>query len=194
MKCPNCGAEATGNFCEYCGSEMPKEKTITNINNKSKTIINNYYTNGNAPSTKKLNNVTVTKTEEKKKSTYHYTGPGVTILWLICFFPVGLVRMWVKKEFPKAVRIAITVFFIVIIVAAASSPETNSNTNPNTVIESSSSFSPEPTATQHEYDSLEDAFKEGFKEGLGDSADERMESIDESIDSIKDSVKDIFSE
>lgn len=196
MKCPNCGAEVTGNFCEYCGSEMPKEKSITNINNKSKTIINNYYTNGNVLSQKNLNNVTAPKTEKKKKSTYHYTGPGVTILWLIFFFPVGLIRMWVKKDFPKAVRIAITVFIILIIIASAASPksDTNTNTNTNTVIESAPSFSPTPTATQKEYDSLEDAFKEGFEDGLGDSADERKESVDESIESIKESIEYIFSE
>lgn len=38
MKCPNCGAEAKGKFCEYCGSEMPKEKATINITN-------NYYVN-----------------------------------------------------------------------------------------------------------------------------------------------------
>ena len=26
MKCPSCGAETHGKFCEYCGSEMPQEK------------------------------------------------------------------------------------------------------------------------------------------------------------------------
>ena len=26
MKCPRCGAETQGKFCEYCGSEMPQEK------------------------------------------------------------------------------------------------------------------------------------------------------------------------
>ena len=26
MKCPSCGAETQGKFCEYCGSEMPQEK------------------------------------------------------------------------------------------------------------------------------------------------------------------------
>lgn len=36
MKCPNCSAEVTGNYCEYCGSEMPKEK-------ENVTITNNYY-------------------------------------------------------------------------------------------------------------------------------------------------------
>lgn len=36
MKCPSCGAEVKGKFCEYCGSEMPQEKSIINITN-------NYY-------------------------------------------------------------------------------------------------------------------------------------------------------
>lgn len=36
MKCPNCGAESQGKFCEYCGSEMPQEKSTINITN-------NYY-------------------------------------------------------------------------------------------------------------------------------------------------------
>lgn len=36
MKCPNCAAEVKGNFCEYCGSEMPQEKSTVNI-------VNNYY-------------------------------------------------------------------------------------------------------------------------------------------------------
>lgn len=41
MKCQNCGAEAQGKFCEYCGSEMPQEKSTVNITN-------NYY-NGSVP-------------------------------------------------------------------------------------------------------------------------------------------------
>lgn len=36
MKCPSCGAEAKGKFCEYCGGEMPQEKPTVNITN-------NYY-------------------------------------------------------------------------------------------------------------------------------------------------------
>jgi rubredoxin len=41
MKCENCGAETQGKFCEYCGSEMPQEKSTVNITN-------NYY-GGAAP-------------------------------------------------------------------------------------------------------------------------------------------------
>ena len=36
MKCPNCGAEQTGTFCTYCGTEMPKQPV---------NIVNNYYGN-----------------------------------------------------------------------------------------------------------------------------------------------------
>ena len=43
MKCPNCNAEATSAFCPYCGSEMPREKTTTNINDNSSHVTNNYY-------------------------------------------------------------------------------------------------------------------------------------------------------
>lgn len=41
MKCPNCGAESTGRFCSYCGSELPKKEPSIHIEHKE-TIINNY--------------------------------------------------------------------------------------------------------------------------------------------------------
>lgn len=30
MKCPNCGAELTGDVCEYCGTHAPREKVKMN--------------------------------------------------------------------------------------------------------------------------------------------------------------------
>ncbi len=33
MKCPNCGGENSGNYCQFCGSEMPKRATPINITN-----------------------------------------------------------------------------------------------------------------------------------------------------------------
>ena len=34
MKCPNCAAEVTGRFCEYCGSEMKQDAPqVINITN-----------------------------------------------------------------------------------------------------------------------------------------------------------------
>jgi uncharacterized membrane protein YvbJ len=32
MKCPYCGAETQKDICEFCGSEIPKEKTPTTVN------------------------------------------------------------------------------------------------------------------------------------------------------------------
>lgn len=43
MKCPSCGAETkSAKYCEYCGSELPKD-------NSSINITNNYYGNASAP-------------------------------------------------------------------------------------------------------------------------------------------------
>lgn len=44
MKCPNCGAETSGAFCSFCGSELPKEGVH---------IVNNYYGNVNNSSSSK---------------------------------------------------------------------------------------------------------------------------------------------
>lgn len=39
MKCPNCGAEGKGKFCEYCGCEMPRVAPETVNNDNSNTTI-----------------------------------------------------------------------------------------------------------------------------------------------------------
>ena len=44
MKCPSCGAETRGNVCEFCGSEMPQDKTTIHITN-------NYYGNVSSQNT-----------------------------------------------------------------------------------------------------------------------------------------------
>lgn len=51
MKCPNCGAEVKAKYCEYCGSEIPKEKEATVVN-----ITNNYNYYGNRDAKKTISN------------------------------------------------------------------------------------------------------------------------------------------
>ncbi len=48
MKCPSCGAETSGDVCEYCGSELPKEKSTVNVTN-------NYYGNSGQESNQNSN-------------------------------------------------------------------------------------------------------------------------------------------
>ncbi|MDE7434449.1 MAG: TM2 domain-containing protein [Lachnospiraceae bacterium] len=46
MKCPSCGAESTGKFCNYCGCEMPRtapENVSTDNSTHTTTVVNNYY-------------------------------------------------------------------------------------------------------------------------------------------------------
>lgn len=195
MTCPNCGAEVRGKFCEYCGSEMPRTETVTNINNSSKKIINNYY---NYIPKKTVDNGSKTKnqkqTDRKNNGSHHKS--VFTIIWLIFFFPVGLIMMWVKKDFTKAVRIIITAFFVLVTICSMVSPETNTTTDTTNAYK----FSPTPVATivptqePKNSETMQDAFEEGFKDGLGDSAADRKEDIDESIESIKEAINYIFSE
>lgn len=53
MKCPNCGAEGNGKFCEYCGCELPRmaPDSVTYDNSSNTTIINNIYTSSDESST-----------------------------------------------------------------------------------------------------------------------------------------------
>ncbi len=48
MRCPNCGAEGQGNFCEYCGAQLPRiaPESVNNTNvqdHSTKKVVNNYY-------------------------------------------------------------------------------------------------------------------------------------------------------
>lgn len=62
MKCPNCAAEVTGRFCEYCGSEMKQEAPQV-IN-----ITNNYYSDApNDRIDRSFVNVEPTPTTQRNK-------------------------------------------------------------------------------------------------------------------------------
>ena len=95
MKCPSCGAEAKGKFCEYCGSEMPKEKATINITN-------NYYVGTEKPQNGKSQSTANSQVKGPKKHTW---------LWVfgwICIFPVPLtILMLRKKNMKPAVKYGI---------------------------------------------------------------------------------------
>ncbi len=136
MKCPNCYAEASGKFCEYCGSEMPREKSVTNVNNSSKTIINNYYT-GSASSLRQTQEI---NRRFIHRPPFHSQPPGpsaemsrkkfdsvrTTILLLVFFYPLGLIVMWTRKHFSKNTRIVITLFFVLLTIVSLASRSINS--------------------------------------------------------------------
>ena len=95
MKCPNCGAEAVGVFCEYCGSETPKDKTTINITN-------NYYLGSEEQQTVTASDTAKTDTERKKKRIWLWA------LGWICMFPLPLTILLVrKKDMKPAVRVGI---------------------------------------------------------------------------------------
>ena len=80
MKCPSCGADAKGKFCEYCGSEVPKN------NNTTINITNNFY-----GSSKSVNQV------KPKKKTWLW------VLGWICIFPVPLTILLLRKNSMKPI-------------------------------------------------------------------------------------------
>lgn len=102
MYCIKCGAQVDGFYCPECGEPVsPNSDTIISDSIESDLIEtsqedhSNYSTEKGTP-----------KTDRMMK----------TILWLIFFFPVGLIIMWYKKEFTKSVRIAITIFFAIVFI------------------------------------------------------------------------------
>ena len=53
MKCPHCGADTSGKFCEYCGSEMPyngpQVQNTYKTENVTQHVTNVYYVNSSDP-------------------------------------------------------------------------------------------------------------------------------------------------
>lgn len=91
MKCLNCGAEVKGKYCDYCGSELPKQQQeVTNaVNDNSQTIINNYYTPSQPTVTFSDQNQLYVATTNKKK--------GVTLCLCIFLGYLGIHYFYVGK-------------------------------------------------------------------------------------------------
>lgn len=99
MRCPNCGAEGQGRFCEYCGAELPRiaPETVNNTNvqdHSTKQVINNYYinTDGTRSSNQSSYSYGQPETYERPRSTYtRYEAPLVSskdwlVTLLLCIF------------------------------------------------------------------------------------------------------------
>ena len=121
MKCPNCGAEAKGKFCEYCGSEMPKEKTTINITK-------NYYVGTEKPQNGKSQSTANSQVKGSKKHTWLW------VLGWICIFPVPLtILMLRKKNMKPAVKYGIIAVAWLLFFAIGASGNTETEEPVNTV-------------------------------------------------------------
>lgn len=203
MKCPYCGAEVQGAFCSYCGSELPKAQSVTNVtDNSHTTIINNYYgyqnpTQDKSPSNATEKNINSTSEPHIQKAPIIDHSLFWTLIWLLFFYPVGIFRMWKKKQFSLSLRIVLTALFILISVyvlgaggQSSTQPDIPTSQEYNMAVPTPSRT---PSPTPREFDSIEDAFKQGFEEGLGDT-DDREQIIKESMENIKESTNEILSE
>lgn len=135
MKCQSCGAETkSAKYCEFCGSEMPKDKPTVNI-------VNNYYGNVNQMGS---DSCSCPKYNKNDGYTYYPNDSKTTTIttkkhgfwwWLlvICFWPIPL-SIWFYKtdkvNLEKKWKLAIITgfwVFMLIVSALSSDPETQTN-------------------------------------------------------------------
>lgn len=111
MKCACCGAEVTGRFCEYCGTEA-KRDDMPGVNNgnaqannaTTQTIINNYYTAPNggifanqsavnpAPQTPaQVNNQSVYRSATVASGSTEVTSSRNKVVMIILWFFLGVI-------------------------------------------------------------------------------------------------------
>lgn len=111
MKCPNCGAQSNGKFCEYCGSEMPRiaPETVNNDNSNT-TIINNYY-QSSSPISQSENKQSFDARLKPKIPFWKKTWFIVIMCVLLPY--IGVFLLWItKKPLNKNARIIITIFLV----------------------------------------------------------------------------------
>lgn len=130
------------------------------------------------------------KIEEAKKNIKLDT-TSKTVLFLIFFFPAGLIMMWLNKVFNRTARIVITVLMSVMVLffIASIDYEESYRIENNATIEQK-----ENSNMEKENQSLKDVYEEGLEKGKGESFDDRVNQVEESVDSIKDSIKYILIE
>lgn len=116
MKCPYCGAETQKDICEFCGSEIPKEKTPTTVN-----ITNNYY--NSAPNTGDAGQIP-NNNHKKKKHLFLWI-----IGWLFIFpVPLTIIMLRAKKLKPVFRYVIIAFAWIIYFVIGFSGTSDGNNT------------------------------------------------------------------
>lgn len=151
MKCPSCGAETSGNFCAYCGSELPKDSTTVGICPKCGNSSITFKRERIETTTQRISRKNILGTgrtgQSVSRSTYrtvgfcrncgytwnpcveNNTGKRKTWLWVlgwICIFPIPLSILMVRKKSMKpAVRYGIIVvaWLIFLIIAMSGNSE-----------------------------------------------------------------------
>ena len=135
MKCPNCGADITGNKCEYCGYTVPEADS-----NKTINITNNYFAQD-------------TPNHGMVKQKYRAKYRSNTWLWVlgwIFIFPVPLTILMLRnKEIDKKTRdiiIAVAwIVYVLFVVIAGSQKDTEREYNDRYASESTTEVTEELT-------------------------------------------------
>lgn len=112
MKCPNCGAESTGKYCDYCGSEMPRiaPETVNNDNSNT-TIINNYYQSSSFPIRQSENKQSFDARPKPKIPFWKKT--WFIVLMCILMPYIGVFFLWAAKKPSNVIgRILITIVLV----------------------------------------------------------------------------------
>lgn len=133
MQCPNCGAQANGKFCEYCGSEMPKNAPETvNNDNSNTTIINNYYQSSPPLATQSKSKQSY-DTRPKSNSKIPFWNKNWFVILICLFVPyIGVFLLWaMKKPLNKIARIFITIVLIFYSISIFTSSNGNENQEEN---------------------------------------------------------------
>ncbi len=122
MKCPFCGAETKNDVCEFCGSDIPKEKSQATLN-----ITNNYYSS-------EQSNDNVSQVSNKNSNKKKKTPIWLWVLGWICIFPLPLTILLLrKKEMKPAIKYGIIViaWIIYILIGFSGTSSDNNSTQSN---------------------------------------------------------------
>ena len=161
MKCPGCGAETQGKFCEYCGSEMLKEKTNVGVCPKCGGNNVSFKREWVGTATQRTSNKNIIGTgrtgHSVSQSVYrtigvcqgcgytwnpnaarHNSGKRIW-LWVlgwICIFPVPLTILMLRKKDMKPVvkyGIIATAWLLFFVIGLSGNSETDTDTSQNDV-------------------------------------------------------------